>query len=292
MFSNPKHIQELIAQSPCNHVGDMSANAFDQLLREPGRQPEFQTSLPALQTIHTLPIAISGFLRHAEVSTTLHSVRVAMLSRIGAQVMQLGKWQQDRIELSGLAHDLGKQIPAVSQIINNGRALTAAEREIVNKHAQYGFELIYNSHPSGEAGLRSRVGDFMGHVALDVLFSHSHALYASQRGLSREYLDELIEKSIITEHDSDRHKANTSAQLLAVADVTDALLSTGPERAYRSERHLAENRPLEIDPKVLPSVIAEIIDVPAIDITKVVSTLVRQYDVVGREAKRYVGSIR
>ena len=292
MFSNPSHIQELITQLPCNHAGVMSSNDFNQLLREPGRQSESQGFVPKLQAIHTLPVAVSDFLSSAELSTSLHSVRVAMMSRISAQVMQLGKWQQNSIELSGLAHDLGKQIPEVSHIINNGRALTAGEREIVNKHAQYGFELIYNSHPSGEAGLKNRLGTFMGNVALDVLFSHSHATDVEQRGLSKEYLDELIEKSIVSEHDAVHHKASVSAQLVAVADVVDALLSTGPERAYRSERRMIENRPMEIDPKVLPSVVAEIIDVPAIDITKVVSTLVGRYDAVSREAQRYLRSIR
>lgn len=292
MFSNPNHIQELIRQSPCNHAGDMTLNAFNQLLREPGRQSESQGKVPELQAIDTLPIAVSGFLRHAELSTTLHSVRVAMMSRVGAEVMQIGSWQRNSIELSGLAHDLGKQIPEVNHIINNGRVLTATEREIVNKHAQYGFELLYDSHPYGETGLKNRLGDFLGNVALDVLFSHSHATNVEQRGLSKEYLDELVEKSIVSEHDADHHKASVSAQLVAVADVVDALLSSGPERSYRLERQMSENRPMEIDPKILPSVVAEIIDVPAIDLTKVVSTLVGQYDVVSRAAQRYTQSIR
>jgi len=77
-----------------------------------------------------------------------------------------------------------------------------------------------------------------------------------------------------------------------LADVTDALLSTGLERAYRIQRLTAEGRPAELDPATLPEILGEIIDVPALNIEKIVPELTSRYLAVERQAEYYVRSLQ
>jgi len=277
---------------PCSHGESFDDKVIDRLLREPSNAFEIRQSSAELEIVHKLPRAVTGMLNASDRLTLLHSVRVSLMSRIGSRIMGLDDREHNRVELSGLTHDLGKQVPEISQLVLNGRLLNPTEKSVVNKHAHFGFEMLYDSRPSVELDLRKRLGDFMGHVALDVLFSHSFARSASHSGVTEEYLSGLLSRDIISEEDASKHVDKTSVQLVALADVTDALLSTGLERAYRIQRLTAEGRPAELDPATLPEILGEIIDVPALNIEKIVPELTSRYLAVERQAEYYVRSLQ
>jgi len=277
--------------SPCTHGENLDDKLIDRFLRESSNPLDKIQSSAQLEIIHRLPKSITEMLNASERSTLLHSVRVSLMSRIGSEIMGFDERHHDLVELSGLTHDLGKQMPEINQLVHNGRVLNQAEREVVNKHAHFGFEMLYDSRTSAELNLRKRLGNFMGHVALDVLFSHSLAKFSNQTGVTDEYLANIITQNVISPEDASKHIAKPTVQLVALADVTDALISTGLERAYRLQRLTSEGRPAELDPATLPDAVGEIIDVPALSIEKIVPELTSRYDAIEKKAEYYVRSL-
>lgn len=96
---------------------------------------EFQPNVSVFDMIH----CIEGY----DDMTYVHSVNVALISRIIAMWMNLSKEDVDAITLGGLLHDIGKvMIP--NEIITKPARLTVTEYAIVQTHPIHGFNILRN----------------------------------------------------------------------------------------------------------------------------------------------------
>ncbi|MHB8127045.1 MAG: HD-GYP domain-containing protein [Desulfitobacteriaceae bacterium] len=140
--------------------------------------------------------------------TYVHSVNVAILATlIGSQIGYWGKYLHN-LCLGALLHDIGKlMIPA--SILQKPSGLTPEEFEIVKRHSIYGQEMLRN------------VG-----VPSEVLFAiRQH----HERWNGQGYPDRLMKQGI-----------HPSAQIVAVADVFDALTADRPYRKGLPPYHALE----------------------------------------------------
>ena len=266
----------------CSHEVALESSYF----RETATVLPLQSLVDALPLSGSIGTSLTEFAINGDQPTLEHSLRVSMLAMMGATELGYDEKQKQLVGVSGLVHDLGKLEPQIAALVHNGRALTIKERRVVNLHARFSFERFYDSAAHNAAPVRDRLGNFMAHVALDALFSHANAHTPAQRGVDDQYIADLVGNGVITERDAEQHHNLPSAQLLAVADVTDALLSNGRERAYRLARFSNEGKKLEIIPQLVPGLVAETIDTPCIDVPVVVKRAVQQYPAVALVAKR------
>lgn len=82
---------------------------------------------------------------HYDCSTYEHSINVAITST--ACGMQIGVPKEQLLELSTAAmlHDIGK-IAIPHNILNKDGKLTDEERKIIERHPQYGYDILYNNY--------------------------------------------------------------------------------------------------------------------------------------------------
>ena len=251
----------------------------------PPPQSVISCDVAEMLTFKLLQPHIDAFFAVEDNLTLEHSIRVAAIARAGARFMNLSPYLQDIVEVSGLMHDIGKTDPQIAPIIKSGRRLTAEERPIVNYHAQAGFERLFDAEPNIGSSLRQCLGGFMGHVALDVLYSHANARNPSQRALDSNYIRELVARKVITDDDALYHLRSTTVQLLTVADVTDALISTGHERAYRAHRLEFERGTARLGPDGVQELLEQTVEVSGIDVGAIVTfALQNQQKLNGRAA--------
>ncbi len=244
--------------------------------------------LPAIAPMYPLDTEriLEEFYTAGDTATLEHSIRVSMLAHIGAEVLGVDRACKEQVMASGLLHDVGKLNPSVSALIHNGRALTAQEREIVNRHARFGFEKLYENARTENVAVRERLGTFLSKVALDTLFSHANACIPVQRGIDGHQLRSLVENGVITESDATDHHKTAGVQILTLADVTDALLSSGPERAYRSSRLASEGKEMNELSAQLPILIRETVMTPDIDVVKYASRVLPQHQFISHRARK------
>lgn len=131
--------------------------------------------------------------------TAGHQKRVANLARTIAQEMHLFKDVVDGIRVAGLVHDIGKiAIPA--EILSKPSKLSEIEFNIIKGHAEAGYNILKDI-------------EFPWPIA-DIVLQHHERLDGSG------YPRELKGEQILLE-----------AQILAVADVVEAMASYRPYRA-------------------------------------------------------------
>lgn len=140
-------------------------------------------------------------LRHYHSSTYDHSLNVAIAAVTCGIGLELGNSQLRELALAALFHDIGKEcIPL--EILDKAGPLTPEEREIINCHPEFGYEM-----------LKERI-EFSSTVRVSILQHHENEDGSGYpRGLAHE--DIYI-----------------YARIIHVADVFDALLS---KRAYKEE---------------------------------------------------------
>lgn len=133
--------------------------------------------------------------------TYVHSVNVAILATlIGLQLGFCGTSLRD-LTLGAMLHDIGKRsIP--SEILNKPTSLTPSEFEIIKQHPAFGEEMLNNTNLSGEV--------LSGEVLS--IIRHHH-----ERWNGKGYPDRIQHNAIAL-----------NAQIVAVADVFDALVSDRP----------------------------------------------------------------
>jgi putative nucleotidyltransferase with HDIG domain len=137
--------------------------------------------------------------------TAGHSERVTHLALAIGHQLRLDDVQLDRLRRGGLLHDIGKVVVPPS-ILDKPGALTPAERALVERHPQVGFELL---------------APFPDHADVLAIVRSHH-----ERPDGAGYPDHLSGEDI-----------PWLARVLAVADVYDALTSDRPYRAgMRHER--------------------------------------------------------
>jgi putative nucleotidyltransferase with HDIG domain len=74
--------------------------------------------------------------------TSGHSIRVSLLARAIAEDMDLPPARIDRIEMTGLVHDIGKIDVCFASIISKEGSLTDSERKMIVTHAAKGAEFL------------------------------------------------------------------------------------------------------------------------------------------------------
>ncbi|MCO5385001.1 MAG: HD-GYP domain-containing protein [Desulfosporosinus sp.] len=140
--------------------------------------------------------------------TYIHSVNVAILATlIGLQIRFSGQTLRD-LTIGALLHDIGKRaIP--SNILNKPSNLTHDELEIIKKHPVLGEEMLKNTNISGK---------------VLAIIRHHH-----ERWNGKGYPDALRQSSI-----------ELNAQIVAISDVFDALVSDRPYRKGLPPYHALE----------------------------------------------------
>jgi PAS domain S-box-containing protein/putative nucleotidyltransferase with HDIG domain len=149
--------------------------------------------------------AMSSIAEARDPYTAGHQRGVSELAVAIAREMGFGEDVQEYIRVAGLLHDIGK-IVIPGEILTKPGQLSKPEFEIIKGHVQAGYEILHKV-------------DFPGNVA-EIVCQHHERLDGSgyPRGLKAGEI--LIE-----------------AQILAVADVVEAMSS---HRPYRPSRGLAK----------------------------------------------------
>lgn len=142
--------------------------------------------------------------------TKHHSERVAAYAQLLARQMQIDPLKRENIARAGMLHDIGK-IGIPEDILTKPGALTLEERQKMQYHPQYSFDIIREVPTYAQVGITKAV------------------LQHHERWDGRGYPQGLISDDICIE-----------AQILAVVDAFDAMTSN---RVYR--KALSLERALE-----------------------------------------------
>lgn len=156
--------------------------------------------------------------------TFIHSVNVAILAVFTGMGLGYGETKLKELALGGLLHDVGKMfIP--KEILNKPTKLTEDEMEIMKSHSLLGFELLRKN---------PEISLLVAHTA----FQHHERPNGTgyPRGLQGEEIHEY-------------------ANIIAVADVYDALISDRPYRRgilpHEAYEVLVELTRTQLDVKIL-----------------------------------------
>jgi PAS domain S-box-containing protein/putative nucleotidyltransferase with HDIG domain len=155
--------------------------------------------------------------------TAEHQKKVVRLARVIAEEMGLPKERIESIEIAGNLHDIGK-IKVPIEILSKSGQLSDLEFEIIKTHCQVGYDIIKSI-------------DFPWPVG-EIILQHHERIDGSgyPRGLKRENI--LIE-----------------AQILAVADVVEAMSSHRPYRPSlginAALEEIEKNRGILYEPEVV-----------------------------------------
>lgn len=156
--------------------------------------------------------------------TAGHTQRVTMYAGWLAEALKMSNEQRERVEISGLLHDVGK-IGVPDDILNKPDRLTAEEYEIMKQHPVRGAEMV------------SQVRQFRGDIVNGVLYHHEHYNGGGYpEGLKGEDIPWM-------------------GRLLAVADAFDAMTSDRPYRpgmpTARALQILTEGAGNQWDPEMV-----------------------------------------
>ncbi|MDR3588438.1 MAG: HD-GYP domain-containing protein [Negativicutes bacterium] len=139
-------------------------------------------------------------IRNTDDYTFQHSVNVGIIAGVLGKWLGVKGWALREIVLAGLLHDIGKtQIPL--EILNKAGRFTPAEREVMQEHATFGYELVKQTNQLSREVL---LGIWQHHERMDGL--------GYPFGLAN-------------------NEISTCAKILAVADTYDAMTSN---RVYQN----------------------------------------------------------
>jgi len=143
---------------------------------------------------------LSKYLESADRYAQGHSVRVSHLAEDIARVMGLPSYERENIKAAALLHDIGKTEISMD-IVKKAASLTSKERELMDTHSEKGARII------------SLVGGVL-EEAVPIVLAH-HKYYFEKKDLSEK------ERSAIP----------LGAEIIAVADAYDAMITDRPYRA-------------------------------------------------------------
>lgn len=173
-------------------------------------------------------------LRKVDKYTLQHSVAVSIICLKIGQILKMREDDLRRLSLAGMLHDIGKSKVPLS-ILNKPGSLTDAEREVMNKHPQFGYEMLKMID----------IGDRA--IELAVLQHHERL---DGKGYPLHFPSEKL-------HDF--------ARIVAVADIFDAMTS---DRVYKPRvspfQAADELRTMSfghIDPKITRQFLSYIINI-------------------------------
>jgi putative nucleotidyltransferase with HDIG domain len=191
------------------HVRLLAESAWGLLRRKAHEQREARhVEFLKANVLATIDV-INTIVEMRDPYTAGHEQRVAQLARAIAAGLGLDEEMQERIELAGLVHDVGKLAVPAELLAKPGR-LTPMEMEIAKTHSRQGYEILRKSH-------------FSWPLAEIVLQHH-------ERFDGSGYPNGLRGEQILLE-----------ARIIGVADVVEAMTSRRPQRPPRPlEAALAE----------------------------------------------------
>lgn len=159
--------------------------------------------------------------RHSE-ENGFHTKRVAEFSALLASAIGLDKEEVDKIKLASIMHDIGK-LGIPYQVLTKTSSLTQKEREIMQKHAKIGYEILNQSNQP------------LLQMAATIALQH-HERYDGTgypNGLKGEQI-------------------SIYGRIVAIADVFDALSN---QRVYKNAWHIDDvyeylkiNKGIQFDP--------------------------------------------
>ncbi|MDU2065174.1 MAG: HD domain-containing protein [Sporomusaceae bacterium] len=168
-------------------------------------------------------LSLLNLTKATEHCTTTHSVNVAIVAGALAHWLELSSSEIDEAILGGLLHDVGKaMIP--EEILNKQEKLLAYEFSIIRCHAFYSFQLV----------------QFAAYIPENVKYA---VLQHHERLDGSGYPNKLAEKDI-----------SFLAQILAVADVYDAMTSQRAQRSACSFFEVINELSLEMFGKLNPTI--------------------------------------
>ena len=142
--------------------------------------------------------AISSTIEARDPYTSGHQRRVSSLARVISQEMGLSKDRVDNIRMAGAIHDIGKlSVPA--EILSKPTKLTDLEMKLIRVHPQTGYDILKDVD--------------LPYPIAEIVLQHHERLNGSG------YPNALTDGQILLE-----------AQILAVADVVEAIASHRPYR--------------------------------------------------------------
>jgi putative nucleotidyltransferase with HDIG domain len=152
-----------------------------------------------------------GRLKSDQRSIYEHSLRVAFLSLDLGFENQLDQPDLNYLGYAGLLHDIGKvSLPA--DVISKGTELNSTERASLNEHARLGFLALESFEPE---------------IVKQIVVAHHEY---QTKPYPRDGIDRRKTERSTPGRRSNRSKAGALAQIVAVADMFDALTS---QRLYK-----------------------------------------------------------
>ncbi|MCL6595837.1 MAG: HD-GYP domain-containing protein [Firmicutes bacterium] len=192
-------LDERVRQDAMNSL----RTTIDVVRRRTGKDASVQafraaeSIVEAVLSADGVPMALA-VLRTKEDDLLQHCVNTAAYSALIGIGAGLARRELELVTLGGLLHDLGKALIPVEILAKPGR-LTPAEREVMNRHSQLGFEAISRDLPTLPAQVAA------------VAYQHHERLNGS--GYPEGMRGEQIHRF---------------ARIVAVADVYDALCAMRP----------------------------------------------------------------
>lgn len=192
------------------------------------RQTQLTTALADAEGGYETTLeAMLALLRVRDRAEHDHSQRVARLAVNTAMVLGVKEPELSDIERGALLHDLGK-IATPDAVLKKPAPLTTAEREIVQQHPQYGYEVVKN------VGFLARAAEIV---------RGSHEWYGG-RGYPQGLRGDDIP---------------LGSRIVAAAEAYDSMVNTQlyrkPVSAQDAVIELARCRGTQFDPKVVDALI-------------------------------------
>jgi HD-GYP domain-containing protein (c-di-GMP phosphodiesterase class II) len=202
-------------QTPIDHIKDAEKEAEEYVLKR---------KLLESKSHHSAIInSIMATLYAKSQETEAHAERIASLSKMIGEKLQLSQKDMDHLHLLSMLHDIGK-IGVDDWILNKPDKLSQEEWAMMKKHTEIGYNIAMST-PDLQ-------------TAAEYILSHHERWDGNgyPRGLSGENIPLL-------------------SRILAVADAYDAMTSGRPySKALSSEDAIAEierNAGTQFDPKML-----------------------------------------
>lgn len=143
---------------------------------------------------------LSKYLESADRYTQGHSVRVSHLVEDISRILGLTVYERENIKTAALLHDIGKAEISMD-IVQKAAALTDKERELMAEHSKKGARII------------SLVGGVLKE-AVPIVLAHHKYYFEDKTKIDREKADIPL-----------------GAEIIAVADAYDAMITDRPYRA-------------------------------------------------------------
>ncbi len=177
-----------------------------------------------LQQMRTATVcALNQMLDLKDLNTGVHSTRLAEWAMRVAEQLGVSEHQLRDIEVASILHDIGK-VGVPDAILNKPGPLTPEEREVINKHSEYGWAIL-------------RMIPGFERASLFVLHHH-------ERLDGKGYPAKLTGEEI-----------PLGARIVAVVDAFDAMISN---RSYRQGmpveealRRMAADSGAQFDPRIV-----------------------------------------